>query len=345
MPSSSGSKSAVQVDTARDRDKRIKDSLAESEKLHGKGIVMRRGDKAVVQADAVPTSSLQLDYSIGCGGIPISYITEMFGPEGGGKSTLCLHIIAEANKLGMDALYIDAENSLNLPYAEKLGVDVGRLLICQPDYGEQGFQVAETFIKNGAVGVVVIDSIAMMVPKAEFEGEIGDQGVGLLSRMVTQSLRKLNNEVRKSKVAFICINQVRDIIGGSSWGPTTTTPAGHLLKHAASVRMDIRKVAALKDGDQVVGGRTRIKIVKNRISAPFVECEFDLMYGEGISREAELIDLSDKYGVIVKEGTSYCYKGERLGVGRERARKFLKTAPEMFFKIREEMRNAMFTKS
>jgi recombination protein RecA len=343
MPQSSRQEQAIKVD--RDRDKRIKDSLAESEKLHGKGIVMRRGDKAVIQVASIPTASLQLDYSIGCGGIPISYITEMFGPEGGGKSTLCLHIIAEANNLGMDALYVDSENSLNLLYAEKLGVDVGRLLICQPDYGEQGFQVAETFIKNGAVGVVVIDSIAMMVPKAEFEGEIGDQGVGLLSRMVTQSLRKLNNEVRKSKVAFICINQVRDIIGGASWGPTTTTPAGHLLKHAASVRMDIRKVAALKDGDRVVGGRTKIKIVKNRISAPFVECEFDLIYGEGISKEAEVIDLSANHGIIVKEGTSYSYKGERLGVGRERAKQFLKANPEMFLKIREEIRKVMFAKS
>lgn len=333
-----------QVKVDRERDKRIKDSLAESERLHGKGIVMRRGDKAVIQADSIPTTSLMLDYSIGCGGVPISYITEMFGPEGGGKSTLCLHIIAEANKLGMDALYIDSENSLNLPYAEKLGVDVSRLLICQPDYGEQGFQVAETFIKNQAVGVVVIDSIAMMVPKAEFEGEIGDQGMGLLSRMVAQALRKLNNEVRKSQVAFICINQIRDIMNATSWGPSTTTPAGHLLKHAASVRMDIRKVAALKDGDRVVGGRTKIKIVKNRISAPFVECEFDLLYGEGISQEAELIDLSAQYGVIVKEGTQYSFNGERLGVGRERSRKFLKEHPELFVKVREEMRKVMFKK-
>lgn len=338
MPSSSGQESQVKVD--RDRQRRAKDSIEEVIKTHGKGAVVKFSDKPI-PTEYIPTGSLTLDDALGIGGVPRGAMTEIFGPEGGGKSTLCLHIIAEAHLRGEQALYIDSENSFNRAYAERIGVNVNYMTLSQPDFGEQGFQIAQTFIKNEAVGVVVVDSVAMLVPKSEYEGEIGDAGVGQLARMVTQSIRLLNNDVRKSRVALIFINQIRDKIG-VTWGPTETTPAGHLIKHMASVRMDIRRIAALKDGEKTIGARTKVKIVKNKFSAPFVECEYDLIFGEGISRAAELIDLGTKYKTVEKSGNSYLYKGERLGVGREQSRKFLIDTPDLFRKVYTETRKAIF---
>jgi recombination protein RecA len=338
MSPESGSEKKIKVD--REKQRRTKESISEVVKTHGEGAVVKFGDKPI-PTEIIPTGSLTLDDALGIGGVPRSAMIEMFGPEGGGKSTLALHIIAEANRMGEQALYVDSENSFNRKYAEHIGVDMSGLTLSQPDYGEQGFQIAQTFIRNEAVGVVVVDSVAMLVPKSEYEGEIGDAGVGQLARMVTQAIRSLNNDVRKSRVCLIFINQIRDKIG-VTWGPTETTPAGHLLKHMASVRMDIRRIASLKDGERVIGARTKVKIVKNKFSPPFVECEYDLVFGEGVSREAELVDLGQKYGVIEKSGAQYSYKGERIGHGRENARKALKGNPEWFAKIYAETRKAIF---
>jgi recombination protein RecA len=242
--------------------------------------------------------------------------------------------------VGGKALYIDSENKLNLQYASNLGVNVKELVVSQPEYGEAAFQIAEIFIKNEAVGIIVVDSVAMLVPKSEYEGEIGDGGVGQLSRMVTQAIRKLKDKVRKSNVAMVMINQVRDKIG-ISFGNPETTPAGHALKHQASVRMDIRRIAALKNGDKVIGARTKAKVVKNTFANPFQECEYDLIYGEGVSKEAELVDLAAPRGVLEKTGAMYSYNGERLGHGREATRLLLKQHPDIFQEVYEKVRKMM----
>jgi recombination protein RecA len=339
MPSSSGSTTEVKMD--KDAAKRIKESISEAEGIFGKGSAMQLGNKSPQKADCYSTGSLMLDVVLGCGGLPRGAMTEVFGPEGSGKSTLVLQAIADANRQGGQALYIDSENKLNLQYASQLGVDTKSLIVSQPDYGEAAFQIAEIFIKNKAVSIIVVDSVAMLIPKAEFEGEIGDAGVGQLSRMVTQALRKLKDAIRKSNVAMIFINQVRDKIG-VTYGSTETTPAGHALKHGVSVRMDIRRISQIKNGDKVVGARTKAKVVKNTFASPFQECEYDLFYGEGVSREAEVVEHGASRGVIEKAGTTYSYMGERLGVGREASRIFLKQHPEVFDKVYKQVRMMMF---
>jgi recombination protein RecA len=342
MSSKSGSEQEVKVD--RERQKRIKECIKEAIDTHGTGAVMRLGEAEIPPVDVISTGCLSLDISLGCGGFPRGVMVEVFGPEGGGKTTLCLQVIAESHRIGGEALFIDAENSLNLDYAAHLGVDVKRLLVSQPDYGEQAFQIAQTFIKNKAVDVVVVDSVATLVPKSEFEGEIGDAGVGQQARMVTQALRLLNNDVRKFDVTVVFVNQLRDKIGGASWGPTETTPAGRMLKHLAQVRVDIRRIASLKDGDRIVGARTKAKVVKNKWGTPFVECEYDLIFGEGVSSEGELVDLAAKCGVVEKAGPSYSYKGERMGTGRENAKAWLKKVPNAFLEIRNQVRSIMLKK-
>lgn len=330
MPSKGGQEQEVKVD--RKRQSAIKDSIKEAEKIFGVRAVMQLGDTPPLKVDSFSTGSISLDLVLGCGGLPRSYMTEIFGPEGGGKSTLCLQAVASANRQGMSALYIDTENKLNLKYAAALGVDIRTLLVAQPEYGEAAMQIAEIFIRNEAVSLVVVDSVAMLVPKSEFEGEIGDQGVGQLPRMLTQALRKIKDIVRKSNVAMVFINQIRDKIG-VTYGSTETTPGGHAVKHNCSVRVDIRRISALKRGDDIIGARTRAKVVKNTFAAPFQECEYDLIYGEGIAKEAELLDLASGSGVLKKDGADYTYNGEKMGYGRERARLFLRSNPDIFQKI------------
>lgn len=339
MPSKSGSDTQVKV-SDKESAKRIKESISEAEGLFEKGCVMQLGSTPPRQVDSYSTGSLTLDMVLGCGGLPKSYMTEIFGPEGGGKTTLCLQTIAAANRVGGQALYIDSENKLNLQYAAALGVDIKNLLVSQPEYGEAAFQIAQIFIKNEAVSIIVVDSVAMLVPKSEYEGEIGDAGVGQLSRMMTQAIRKLKDVVRKSNVAMVFINQVRDKIG-ITFGNPETTPAGHALKHAASIRMDIRRVAALKNGDKVIGARTKAKVVKNTFAAPFQECEYDLIYGAGVSREAELVDLATPRGVFEKSGAMYSYNGERIGHGREATRVFLTQQPQLFQEVYDKVRKLM----
>lgn len=339
VSSKGGSQSKVEVPD-REKKQRIKESIKECEAVFDKGCVMQLGSAPIVPVESISTGCLTVDMALGCGGFPKSYMVEIFGPEGGGKTTLCLQAIAEAHRVGIPALYVDTENKLNLQYAAALGVNVKELLVCQPEYGEAAFQIIEIFVKNGAVGIVVLDSIAMLVPKSEYEGEIGDAGVGQLSRLVTQAVRKLKDQVRKSIVSMVFINQIRDKIG-VTWGSTETTPAGHAIKHQCTVRMDIRRIAALKDGDKVVGARTKAKIVKNTFAAPFVDCEYDLRYGEGVSRETELVELGSERGVLKKDGSTYVYNGTKLGVGREKTRMFLKANPDVFKEVYGKVRAMM----
>lgn len=326
----------------------IKESLKRLEKIHGPGIAMQLGSSKPQEVECFSTGSLSLDYGVlGCGGIPRGRITEAFGPDGVGKSTLLLQTIAQANLVGERAVYIDVENALDIRYAEKLGVNVKELIVSQPDYGEQALSVAEEFITAGSVGIVVVDSVAMLTPKAELEGEIGDAPMASQARLMTQALRKLTGLVRKSRVALVFINQLRDKIGGVSWGSTEMTPGGRALRHNASVRLDVRRIQSLKNGEKIVGARTRIKAVKNKVANPFRDCELDLYYGEGISCEADLLDRGAEFGVLEKSGANYSFKGERLGLGRENARLFLCQQPELSKKIRsavqavflERMRN------
>lgn len=325
----------------------IKESLKRLEKIHGPGIAMQLGSSKPQEVECFSTGSLSLDYGVlGCGGIPRGRIVEVYGPEGSGKTTLLLQTVAQANRVGERAVYIDVENALDIRYAEKLGVNVKELIVSQPDYGEQALSVAEEFITAGSVGIVVVDSVAMLTPKAELEGEIGDAPMASQARLMTQALRKLTGLVRKSRVALVFINQLRDKIG-VTWGSSEMTPGGRALRHNASVRLDVRRIQSLKNGDKIVGARTKIKAVKNKVANPFHECELDLYYGEGISCEADLLDRGAEFGVLEKSGANYSFKGERLGLGRENVRLFLCQQPDLSKKIRsavqavflERMRN------
>jgi len=320
-----------------ERSKLLEAAISQIEKSYGRGSIMRLGSKDVlVPVNVIPSGCLSLDAALGVGGFPRGRVIEVYGPESGGKTTLTLHVIAEAQKLGGQAAFIDAEHALDPAYARKLGVDVDNLLVSQPDHGEQALEIAETLIRSGGVDVVVVDSVAALVPKAELEGEMGDPQMGLQARLMSQALRKLTAIVSKSKTCLIFINQIREKIGVMFGNPETTT-GGRALKFYASMRVDIRRIQAIKEGDRVVGSRTRAKVVKNKVAAPFREAEFDIVYGEGISREGDLLDLGVDKGIIEKSGTWMSYGGERMGQGRENARIFLKENKD----IREKIENAL----
>jgi recombination protein RecA len=326
---------------ADDRAKLLEAAISQIEKSYGKGSIMRLGSKDIlVPVSVIPSGCLSIDAALGVGGFPRGRVIEIYGPESGGKTTLTLHIIAEAQKLGGQAAFIDAEHALDPIYARKLGVDVDNLLVSQPDHGEQALEIAETLIRSGGVDVVVVDSVAALVPKAELEGEMGDPSMGLQARLMSQALRKLTAIVSKSRTCLIFINQIREKIGVMFGNPETTT-GGRALKFYASMRVDIRRIQAIKDGDKVVGSRTRAKIVKNKVAAPFREAEFDIVYGEGISREGDLVDLGVDKGVLEKSGTWISFNGERMGQGRENARTFLKENRDIREKLESTLRKKM----
>jgi recombination protein RecA len=316
-------------------------AVGQIEKQFGKGSIMRLGQKdAVTVVPAISTGAVSLDYALGVGGVPRGRVVEIFGPESSGKTTLTLQIIAEAQKLGGMAAFVDAEHALDAQYAKKLGVDLDNLLVSQPDNGEQALEIVEVLVRSGGVDVVVVDSVAALVPRAEIEGEMGEAQMGLQARLMSQALRKLTGVVSKSKTCLIFINQLREKIGVMFGNPETTT-GGRALKFYSSVRIDIRRIGAIKDGDVVVGGRTRVKVVKNKVSPPFREAEFDVMYGEGISREGDLLDLAVDRKIVDKSGTWFAFGGDRLGQGRENVKQFLKDNPAVFKAIEERVRKEL----
>src|SRR5438105_3267000 len=326
---------------ADEKQKMLEAAISQIEKSYGKGSIMRLGSRDVlVPVSVIPSGCLSLDAALGVGGFARGRVIEVYGPESGGKTTLTLQVIAEAQKLGGQAAFIDAEHALDPIYARKLGVDVDNLLVSQPDHGEQALEIAQELIRSNAVDIIVIDSVAALVPKAELEGDMGDPSMGLQARLMSQALRKLTAIVSKSKTCLIFINQIREKIGVMFGNPETTT-GGRALKFYASMRVDIRRIQAIKDGDRVVGSRTRAKIVKNKVAAPFREAEFDILYGEGISREGDLIDLGVDKGVLEKSGTWISYGGERMGQGRENARVFLKEHIDIRNKVEGALRKKM----
>jgi recombination protein RecA len=326
---------------ADEKAKLLEAAISQIEKSYGKGSIMRLGSRDVlVPVSVIPTGCLSIDAALGVGGFPRGRVIEIYGPESGGKTTLTLQVIAEAQKLGGQAAFIDAEHALDPVYARKLGVDVDNLLVSQPDHGEQALEIAEALIRSGGVDVVVVDSVAALVPKAELEGDMGDPSMGLQARLMSQALRKLTAIVSKSRTCLIFINQIREKIGVMFGNPETTT-GGRALKFYASMRVDIRRVQAIKEGDRVVGSRTRAKVVKNKVAAPFREAEFDILYGEGISREGDLIDLGVDLGVLEKSGTWISFNGERMGQGRENARIFLKEHKDIREKLENTLRKKM----
>jgi recombination protein RecA len=323
--------------TLDNRDKAIDLALSQIEKQFGKGAIMRLGnDEPLPDVAAIPTGSLSLDLALGVGGVPRGRVIEIFGPESSGKTTLALHIISEAMKLGGIAAFVDAEHALDIGYARKLGGKTDDLLVSQPDTGEQALEIAETLVRSGAIDVLVIDSVAALVPKAEIEGDMGDSHMGLQARLMSQALRKLTGIISKSNCCVIFINQIRMKIGVMFGNPETTT-GGNALKFYASVRMDIRKIAALKQGNDMIGSRTRVKVVKNKVAPPFKEVEFDILYGEGISKEGDVLDLAVERNVVEKSGAWFSYGKERIGQGRENSRIFLKEHPEIMQDIRAKL--------
>jgi recombination protein RecA len=322
----------------RERLRAVEIAVGQIEKQFGKGAIMRLGQKdAVTAIPAISTGAVSLDYALGIGGVPRGRVVEIFGPESSGKTTLTLQIIAEAQKLGGMAAFVDAEHALDAQYARKLGVDLDNLLVSQPDNGEQALEIVEVLVRSGGVDVVVVDSVAALVPRAEIDGEMGEAQMGLQARLMSQALRKLTGVVSKSKTCLIFINQLREKIGVMFGNPETTT-GGRALKFYASVRIDIRRIGAIKDGDSVVGGRTRVKVVKNKVAPPFREAEFDVMYGEGISREGDLLDLAVDRKIVEKSGTWFSFSGERLGQGRENVKQFLRDNPVIFKTIEDRVR-------
>jgi recombination protein RecA len=322
-----------------EKQKLLQATLQKLEKEYGKGTVMRLDERGDQTIEVISTGSLALDAALGVGGLPRGRIVEIFGPESSGKTTLALHAIAEANKLGGMAAFIDAEHAFDPVYAQKLGIDTSQLIISQPDYGEQALEIADTLIRSGALDVVVIDSVAALVPKAELEGEMGDSKVGLQARLMSQALRKLTASISRTGCIAIFINQLREKIGGMTmYGPTETTTGGNALKFYASVRLDVRRIGAIKEGNDIIGHRVRVKVVKNKVAPPFKTAEFDILYGEGISRIGEIIDIGVQLGVIQKSGSWYSYEGQRLAQGRENLRVFLKDHPELVEKLEKQIR-------
>ncbi len=324
-----------------ERVKAIDLAFAQIEKQFGKGSIMRLGSKeAIVPIAVISTGAISFDAALGVGGVPRGRVIEIFGPESSGKTTIALQVIAEAQKAGGMAAFVDAEHALDPGYAKKLGVDVDNLLVSQPDYGEQALEITEALVRSNAIDVLVVDSVAALVPKAELDGEMGDSHMGLQARLMSQALRKLTGTVAKSRTCLIFINQIREKIGVMFGNPETTT-GGRALKFYSSVRIDIRRIAAIKEGDVVTGSRTRVKVVKNKVAAPFREAEFDILYGEGISREGDLLDLAVNSNILEKSGSWFSYKGERIGQGRENARAFLKENKDTMAKLDVEVRKAL----
>ncbi len=326
---------------ADDRAKAVESALSQIEKQFGKGSIMRLGAKeAIVPISVISTGSISFDAALGVGGVPRGRVIEIFGPESSGKTTITLQIIAQAQRNGGLAAFVDAEHALDPIYAKKLGVDTDNLLISQPDYGEQALEITEALVRSGAIDVLVVDSVAALVPKAELDGEMGDSHVGLQARLMSQALRKLTGTVSKSRTSLIFINQIREKIGVMFGNPETTT-GGRALKFYSSVRIDIRRIAAVKEGDVVTGSRTKVKIVKNKVAAPFREAEFDILYGEGISREGDVLDLAVLHNIVEKSGAWYSYDGERIGQGRENVRNFLKEHADVFAKLDAQVRQKL----
>jgi recombination protein RecA len=324
-----------------EKNKAIEIALTQIEKQFGKGSIMRLGSKdALVPVDVIPTGSISFDAALGVGGMPRGRVVEIFGPESSGKTTIALHVVAEAQKRGGMAAYIDAEHAMDAAYARKLGVDIDNLLVSQPDYGEQALEIAESLVRSNAVDVLVIDSVAALVPKAELDGDMGDSLPGLHARLMSQAMRKLAGIVSKSKTCFIFINQIREKIGVMFGNPETTT-GGRALKFYSSMRVDIRRIASIKDGDRMVGNRTKVKIVKNKMASPFREAEFDILYGEGISKEGDLLDVAVEHNILEKSGSWFSYGGERIGQGRENARQFLRDNHDVRNKLDVEVRKAL----
>ena len=319
-----------------DRDKALDLALAQIDKQFGKGSVMRLGERPVVQTAVIPTGSIALDVALGVGGLPRGRVIEVFGPESSGKTTVALHAVANAQRNGGIAAFIDAEHALDPEYARNLGVDTDALLVSQPDTGEQALEIADMLIRSGALDIIVIDSVAALVPRAEIEGEMGDSHVGLQARLMSQALRKITGILSNSGTTAIFINQLREKIGVMFGSPETTT-GGRALKFYASVRLDVRRIESLKDGTDVVGNRTRVKVVKNKVAAPFKQAEFDIMYGKGISREGSLIDVGVEQSIIRKSGAWYTYDGDQLGQGKEKAREFLKENPDVAAEIEKKI--------
>ena len=329
------------LDDLKERARAIDIAVGQIEKQFGKGSIMRLGQRgAIAPMEAISTGSISIDYALGIGGLPRGRVVEIFGPESSGKTTLALQVIAEAQRLGGMAAFVDAEHALDAQYAQKLGVDLENLLVSQPDHGEQALEIVEVLVRSNSVDVVVVDSVAALVPKAEIEGEMGEAQMGLQARLMSQALRKLTGVVSKSKTTLIFINQLREKIGVMFGNPETTT-GGRALKFYASVRIDIRRIASIKDGDQVIGGRTRVKVVKNKVAPPFREAEFDVMYGEGISREGDLLDLAVEKRIVEKSGAWFAFGGERLGQGRENAKQFLKENPSVRQTIEDRVRKEL----
>ncbi|MGE0482968.1 MAG: recombinase RecA [Gammaproteobacteria bacterium] len=315
-------------------------ALSQIEKQFGTGSIMRMGDAgAVPNVQVVSTGSLSLDIALGVGGLPRGRVVEIFGPESSGKTTLALHVVAEVQKLGGTAAFVDAEHALDPQYAERLGVDVGELLVSQPDTGEQALEITDMLVRSGAVDVIIVDSVAALVPKAEIEGEMGDSHVGLQARLMSQALRKLTGNIKRSNTLVIFINQIRMKIGVMFGNPETTT-GGNALKFYASVRLDIRRVGSLKRGDEIIGNETRVKVVKNKVAPPFRQANFDILYNEGVSRESELIELGVEHGLVEKTGAWYSYKGDRLGQGKDNVRLFLKENPTIASEIEAGVRSS-----
>jgi len=331
-------KGAASAKVGDDRKKALEIALGKIEKDFGKGSVMKLGSAAEkMQVEVIPTGSLQLDFALGVGGLPKGRIVEIYGPESSGKTTVALHCVAEAQKMGGTAAFIDAEHALDPVYAEKLGVDIDELYVAQPDNGEQALDICEALVRSGAIDIVVIDSVAALVPKAEIEGDMGDSHVGLQARLMSQALRKLAGVISKTNAVAIFINQLREKVGVMYGNPETTT-GGKALKFYASVRIDIRKSEAIKDGSEIVGNRTKIKIVKNKVAPPFRTCVVDMLYGEGISREGELLDIAVEQDLVQKAGAWYSYNGERIGQGRDNARRFFKENPEAYDEVEKKIR-------
>jgi recombination protein RecA len=320
-----------------DRQKALEAALASIDKQFGKGSIMRMGEKGTMAIEAVPTGALALDVALGVGGLPRGRVVEIFGPESSGKSTLAMHVVAEAQRNGGICAYIDAEHAMDPVYAKAIGVDIDQLLISQPDTGEQALEIADMLVRSGALDIVVIDSVAALTPRAEIEGEMGDSHVGLQARLMSQALRKLTANLNRSKTIAIFINQLREKIG-VMFGSPETTPGGRALKFYSSVRLDIRRIESIKDGTEVVGNRTRVKVVKNKVAPPFRQAEFDIMYGRGISREGSLLDMSVDMGIVKKSGAWFTYEGEQLGQGRENAKNYLSENPEIMVEISEKVR-------
>lgn len=323
---------------ADDKKKAIDTAMAQIEKMYGKGSIMRLGDRAELNVDYIPTGSLALDVALGIGGVPKGRIVEIYGPESSGKTTLALHIVAEAQKRGGEAAFVDAEHALDPTYARALGVNIDDLLISQPDTGEQALEITEALVRSNAIDVIVVDSVAALVPRAEIEGEMGDSHVGLQARLMSQALRKLAGAISKSNCVAIFINQLREKVG-VMYGNPEVTPGGRALKFYSSVRLDVRKKEVLKNGSEVIGSRTKVKVVKNKVAPPFREVEFDIMYGQGISRVGDLLDLAERLEIVQKSGAWFSYNGTRIGQGRDNAKNFLRDNPDIFEEVSAKVRD------